>query len=339
MNPRRIMAFAALCCVISLPAMAREQIRAVGSSTVYPFVTMAAEQFGQIGHFKTPIVESTGTGGGFKLFCEGTADDTPDLSNASRPIAASEKELCKQNGVADIAEIPIGHDGIVIANQKGGPVFNLSKKQLFLALARELPDADGKLAKNPYQRWKDIDPSLPDVAIEVYGPPPSSGTRDTFVELVMEGGCEQLPAIAKLYSDAAARKKHCRLIREDGKYIEAGENYNIVVQKLMGDNQALGILGFGYYEENASKIQASVIEGVSPSIASIASGKYAISRRLYVYVKEAHLKTVPGITDFIKELTSENAIGEDGYLTDKGLIPLNESERSALKQTLRILEQ
>jgi len=327
------------CAALPQPAMAREQIRIVGSGTVYPFVTTAAEQFGQGGRFHTPIVESTGTGGGFKLFCEGVGMDKPDINDASRKITDSEKELCLKNGVTGIAEITIGHDGIVIANKKGATLLNLTKKDLFMALARELPDKNGKPIKNRYQSWKEIDPNLPDQPIAIYGPPPTSGTRDAFVEMVMEKGCEQFSAFTAIYPDTKERKKACHLIREDGKYIESGEDYNIVVQKLTADDKALGIMGYNFYDENATQIQASLIEGVAPGETSIESGKYGVSRNLYVYVKKQHIGMVPGIVEFIRELTSENAIGPDGYITAKGLLPLNDEGREATHEAVERLSK
>jgi phosphate transport system substrate-binding protein len=318
------------------PAVAREQIRAVGSSTVYPFVTVAAEQFGQGGKFKTPIIESTGTGGGFKLFCEGIGEKTPDISNASRPITDSEKELCAKNGVLDILEIKLGYDGIVLAAKKGTPVLDLSKKAIFLALARELPDSNGKMQKNPYKTWHEIDDKLPDNEIEVYGPPPTSGTRDAFVELAMEKGCELVPEFAKAYSDAKIRKKQCTLIREDGKFVEAGEDDNVIVQKLFSNEKALGILGYSFVEENVCKVQSSKVQSVFPNFSTIESGEYGVSRSLYVYVKLQHIRKISGITEFIKELTSENAIGGDGYVIERGLLPLRVDERVKQREIIKI---
>ena len=313
------------------PALAQDQIRAVGSGTVYPFVAIAAEQFGLNGTFPTPIIEATGTGGGFKLFCSGAGDDTPDINDASRRIADSEKKLCAKNGVTGIEEIPIGFDGIILAGKKGAPL-DLTKKQLFMALARELPDNTGALVKNTSQTWKDVDPMLPARPIEIYGPPPTSGTRDTFVELVMDKACAQFPEFAKAYADENARKKACGLLREDGKYIEAGEDYNIVVQKLSADANALGIMGFGFYDENVHRLQASDIEGVAPDIDTIESGYYGISRRLYVYVKTQHIGRVPGMVEFLRELTGDNAVGPEGYATNKGLVPLADNERKAVQE-------
>jgi len=339
MNIPKITSIAACCVVLSAPAFARDQIQVVGSSTVYPFITAAAEQFGQNGIFRTPIVESTGTGGGFKLFCEGNGEDKPDISNASRKIVESEKQSCEKNGVTDVAEIPIGYDGIVIAEKKNTVLLNLTKQQIFLALARKLPDRHGKLLDNPNQTWKDVDAALPDAPIEVYGPPPTSGTRDTFIELVMEQGCRQVPAFVKAIPDEAALKNACRLLREDGKYIESGENYNVIVEKLINNEHALGIMGYGYYEENTSKIQASKIDGVMPTQMSIESGQYGISRGLFVYIKKQHIGLIPGIAEFVQEITSENAIGPDGYMTAKGLLPLKDEERKAVHVSAKNLQK
>lgn len=317
--------------VVASPALAREQIRVVGSSTVYPFVTVAAEQFGQDGLFKTPIVESTGTGGGLKLFCEGVGVRTPDLSNASRQITESEIELCRKNGVTDIAEITLGYDGIVMAQKNNGKPLNFTRRQIFLALARELPGKDGALVTNPYKKWSDIDASLPDAPIQVYGPPPTSGTRDAFVELVMEKGCEQVSGFAAIYPDKKKRQKACHLIREDGAFIESGEDDNVIVQKLTANDKAMGVVGYSFFEENSTKIMASKIEGVLPNYDSIESKQYTVSRSLFVYVKKQHIGTVPGIAEFIREMTGESALGPEGYMTVKGLLPLGEKERKAMR--------
>lgn len=313
-------------------AEARDQIRMVGSSTVYPFTSAAAEQFGKAGKFKTPIVESTGTGGGFKLFCAGVGESNPDINDASRAMTDSEKELCKTNGVTKVTEVPIGYDGIVIANAKGGTQFDLTKKQLFMALARELPGKDGKLAPNTNKTWKDVDPSLPAANIEVYGPPTTSGTRDAFVELVMEEGCKAFPEFTSTYSDEKKRKTACGSLREDGGYIDAGEDDNVIVQKLVSNKNALGIFGYSYLEANKGKIQASKIEGVAPTMENIETAKYKVSRSLYVYVKGEHIGKIPGIPEYIAELVSDAAIGKDGYLIDKGLLPLHEKERKVASE-------
>jgi phosphate transport system substrate-binding protein len=311
-------------------AEARDQIRAVGSSTVYPFTTAVAEEFGKTTSFKTPVVESTGTGGGFKLFCAGIDEASPDISNASRAIKSSEVELCKTNGVKDIAEIKIGYDGIVLANSTKAPHYKLTKKQIFLGLARQVP-VDGKLVSNPYKKWNEIDPALPNEGIEVYGPPPTSGTRDAFAELVMQEACKEFPEFVAAYKDEDAFKNACSLIREDGKFVEAGENDNLIVQKLVSNPHALGIFGYSFLEQNGETIQGSHIDGVQPTYENIAAGSYKISRPLYVYVKKAHVGIIPGIKEFIAELTSDKAMGEEGYLSMKGLIPLPKAEFDAVK--------
>lgn len=304
----------------------RQEIRIVGSSTVFPFVSAAAEQFGLGGH-KTPIVEATGTGGGFKLFCGGVGEDFPDMNNASRAITDSEVALCAKNGVHHPVELMIGYDGIVFANSRAGQHFSLTKEQIFRALAREVPDKNGGLITNPYQRWSEIDASLPNVNIVVYGPPPTSGTRDAFAELVMEKACESLPAFETAYADKSVRKKKCQLLREDGGYVEAGEDDNVIIQKLMNDSGAMGILGFGFFEENKSRVQASTVDGELPNYASIETGAYKVARSLHVYVKAEHLKTVPNLGAFAREVVSDAAIGEDGYLTFKGLLPVPKATR------------
>ena len=315
--------------VIGGVAEARDQIRIVGSSTVYPFSTTVAEQFGRATSFKTPIVESTGSGGGLKLFCAGIGEQHPDITNASRRIKASEIERCAKNGINDIIEVKIGYDGIVIANSRKSQVFSLSLKDIFLALAKDVPNAEGKLQPNPHNTWNEINPKLPATKIKVLGPPPTSGTRDAFVELAMEGGCKSFPSIKELKkSDKKAYKSVCHSIREDGAYIEAGENDNLIVQKLDADSTALGIFGFSFLDRNADKIQGSVVKGMSPTFENIAQGKYPVSRPLFFYAKKAHIRLIPGIREYMGEFTSDVAWGDEGYLTDKGLIPMSKSERA-----------
>lgn len=307
--------------IANAEASARDQIRIVGSSTVFPFSTAVAEQFGKSSGFRTPVVESTGTGGGMKLFCAGIGLEHPDITNASRRIKQSEFEACDKAGIG-VTEVKIGYDGIAIANSTAAPRLNLTKVQLFQALAAVLP-VDGKLVPNPNRTWSDIDPALPRTAIEVLGPPPTSGTRDAFVELVMEEGCSEIEG-AKA---AGLKGKACHVIREDGAFIAAGENDNLIVQKLEANEDAVGIFGFSFLEQNADRVQGAVIEGVEPTFENIASGDYGISRSLFFYVKRQHVGVVPGIKEFVAEFTSDKAWGDDGYLVDKGLIPLPESER------------
>ena len=316
---------------VTAPAHAREQIRIVGSSTVFPFSTAVAENFGKATKFKTPVVESTGTGGGMKLFCAGVGDDTPDITNASRRIKKSEYEACAKNGVG-ITEVRIGFDGIVLANSKSAPAFKVSKQEIFLALAKQVPGADGKLIANPYKAWNEINPALPAERIEVLGPPPTSGTRDAFVELAMEGGAEAIDSLKALKeADAKAFAAVAQTLREDGAFIEAGENDNLIVQKLEANPTAVGIFGFSFLDQNSDRLQGAMVDGVEPTFEKIAAGDYGVSRSLYFYVKRQHVDTVPGIKEFIAEFTSDRAWGEDGYLADKGLIPLLAADRKAMR--------
>jgi len=316
---------------------ARDYISIVGSSTVYPFSTVVAERFGRTTDFSTPKIESTGSGGGFKLFCSGAGVQYPDITNSSRRVRQSEIDECASNGISEVVEVKIGYDGIVLANVKGAPAYELSREQIYLALAKNVPDsAAGGLVPNPHESWTDIDADLPDVRIEVLGPPPTSGTRDAFVELVMLAGCEAFPVIETLADDA--RDAACFTMREDGAFIEAGENDNLIVQKLEANPTALGIFGFSFLDQNQDKVQGSLIDGVAPEFDSIADGAYPVSRPLYSYVKKLHVGEIPGIEEFLAELTSEAAWGEFGYLSDRGLIPLPEAERRAVFDAVRELE-
>ncbi|WP_237059736.1 PstS family phosphate ABC transporter substrate-binding protein [Microbulbifer sediminum] len=318
---------------------ARDHISIVGSSTVYPFTTTVAERFSRATQFKTPVVESTGTGGGMKLFCQGVGEGTADITGASRRIKESELEMCNENGV-DVVEVQVGYDGIVLANAKSAEQFELSRKDLFLALAKEVPNPDGSetLVANPYKTWKDVNPALPNTEIEVLGPPPTSGTRDAFAELAMEGGCKKFDWIAaKKKEDKSAYKAICHTIREDGAYIEAGENDNLIVNKLVANPKALGIFGFSFLDQNADKVHGSIIEGEKPTFDSIAEQSYPVSRPLFIYVKKAHANVIPGMKQFLAEFTSERAWGEDGYLADKGMIPLPAAKRQQVVQDVRKL--
>jgi phosphate transport system substrate-binding protein len=312
-------------------AEARDQIRIVGSSTVFPFSTAVAETFGQTSGFPAPVVESTGSGGGLKLFCAGVGAEHPDMTNASRAIKDSERELCASNGVKDVTEVKVGFDGIVLANAKGSEPVSLSLQQIFMALAKEV-EVDGEIVANPYTMWNEIDAGLPAAKIEVLGPPPTSGTRDAFVELVMEGACEDFPAIAALEeTDEDRFDAVCKSMREDGAFVEAGENDNLIVQKLEANPAAFGIFGFSFLDQNLDKMQGSYVEGVEPTFENIAAGDYPVSRSLYFYVKNAHVGVIPGMAEYVTEFTSEGAFGDDGYLTDKGLIPLPAADREKVR--------
>ncbi|MEM7021996.1 MAG: substrate-binding domain-containing protein [Pseudomonadota bacterium] len=309
-------------------AEARDQIRIVGSSTVYPFSTAVAEQFGNKSEFPTPVVESTGSGGGLKLFCAGVGEEHPDITNASRRIKQSEVDMCAENGIPDITEVKVGYDGIVLANSKESDPMNITLEQLWLALAKDVP-VDGELQANPHQMWSEIDSGLPAVRIEVLGPPPTSGTRDAFVELAMEGGCEGFEEIKALEKDAHAAA--CQTIREDGAFVEAGENDNLIVQKLQANPAAFGVFGFSFLDQNLDVLQGSSVGGVQPTFDDIAAGDYPVSRSLYFYVKNPHVDVIPGLKEYVEEFTSDAASGEEGYLADKGLIPLPDGDRSDVR--------
>ena len=311
----------------------RDYLSIVGSSTVYPFSSVVAEQFGKAGKFKTPKVESTGTGGGFKLFCGGVGVAHPDISNASRAIKKSEFDACQKAGVKDIAEVKIGFDGIVLAfSTKSKIKYELTLKEIYLALAKRVPDPAAPesevLVENPYKTWNQINPKLPKTKIEVLGPPPTSGTRDALAELALEGGCQSFAWLkAKKDSDKNFFQNVCMTVRQDGGYIEAGENDNLILQKLGATPSTVGIFGYSYLEQNKDKVKAATVEGVEPNYENISSGKYPIARPLFFYVKKGHIGLIPGIVEYVAEFTSEKAFGEEGYLADKGLIPLPEDER------------
>lgn len=310
-----------------------DRIRIVGSSTVSPFSTTVAEQFGAATRHATPIVETTGTGGGFKAFCQSVGPDQPSISNASRRVKPSEIELCRQAGITQLVEVKIGYDGIVLANSKAGPVYDMTKEQIYRALAEQLPDGNGGWVDNPHDRWTDISPDLPDADILVYGPPPTSGTRDAFVEIAMEGGAVELPELADLKkTDGDAFDKRAHTIRTDGAWIDSGENDTQIIQTLIKNPAAVGVLGFSFLEQNGDRVKAADVGGVTPSFENIASGDYKVSRSMYFYVKKQNVPLVPGLTDFIEEFTREDAWGPEGYLAEKGLIPLPEEMRASVRQ-------
>lgn len=310
-------------------AQSRDYISVVGSSTVYPFSTVVAERFGKAAGGATPKIESTGTGGGFKLFCGGVGTGHPDIANASRQIKKAEFDECQANGVKDIIEVQIGFDGIVLANSVNTAPMQLTPKDIFLALAKGIPAKYGpKLVPNPNKTWKDVNPALPDTKIEVLGPPPTSGTRDAFVELAMEAGCSSFEWIKDLKKvNEAEYKNICHTLREDGAFVEAGENDNLIVQKLAANPKAVGIFGFSFLEQNSDKVHGAVINGVAPSFEAIASKTYPVSRPLFMYAKKAHIGVVPNMQGFLAEFTSEKAWGDNGYLADKGMIPMPEPMR------------
>ncbi len=316
-------------------AEARDRILLAGSSTVAPFAQIVVERFNNTTDFEAEY-NTTGTGGGFRLFCGGVGDDFTDFSGASRAIKDSEVELCGSNGVTDIHEIQLGFDGIVVANSVDGPAVELTTEQLFAALAAEV-EVDGEVVANPYTMWSEIDASLPEEEIEVLGPPPTSGTRDAFVELVMEEGCESFEAIAALEeTDEERFEAVCATMREDGRFVEAGEDDNLIVQRLEANPAAFGIFGFSFLDQNLDKIQGSVVDGVEPTFENIASGDYPVSRSLFLYMKPQHIGDVvpAGLQEFVTELTSEATFGDEGYLVDAGLIPMSAEERAAVREAV-----
>ncbi|MBA3911694.1 MAG: phosphate ABC transporter substrate-binding protein [Rhodobacter sp.] len=321
-------------------AQAREQIRIVGSSTVFPYTQAVAEEFANQGG-ASPVVESTGTGGGMQIFCAGIGADYPDITGASRAMKKSEYELCAQNGVTDITEALIGYDGLAIAVSRASEIdWDLSLEQVYKALATKVP-VDGTLVDNPYKMWSDIDASLPATAILAYGPPPTSGTRDAFVELAMQAGCEETDYAKKLEEagDEAAYDKFveedCSRMRQDGLFVEAGENDNLIVQRLEADPTAVGIFGYSFLFENLDNLKDVKINGVEATQATIASFDYPISRPLFFYVKNAHRGVIPGLAEFIETYAAEEALGAGGYLEERGLVVLGEAELATLQDTLK----
>jgi phosphate transport system substrate-binding protein len=313
---------------------ARDQIRVVGSSTVFPFTSAVAEQFARGGQFRAPIVESIGTGAGIRAFCAGVGVTQPDIANASRRMTAGEFASCRTNGVADIVELKIGFDGIVMATRRGSPQIPFNREHIWKGLAREVP-VNGQWVRNPYQTWNQVDPSLPNVAIEAMGPPPTSGTRDSFNELVLLAGCSNVPEIRAI-SDATERNRRCQQIREDGKFIEAGENDNLIVQRLTtGTPGAFGIFGYSFLDQNRDRIEGKSVDGIAPTFENIASGRYPISRSMYVYMKKAHVGVIPGLREFMTEYASERAVGQRGYLASRGLITLPQADRDAQRANLQ----
>ena len=333
---KKLIILCAIVFMFSFTSHARNQISVVGSSTVYPFSTVVAENFGRDTGMKTPKIESTGSGGGMKLFCAGLGVNHPDITNSSRRIKKSELEKCSKAGI-EVVEIKVGYDGIVIANSKKGEKFNLSKRDIFLALAKDVPEGNaegGKLIPNPNKTWKEVNSSLPDIKIEVLGPPPTSGTRDAFNELAIEGGCKTFPNLKAIKKeDKKKYKAICRAVREDGIYIEAGENDNLIVQKLAENKNALGVFGFSFLAENEDKMQGSNIDGNEPTFENIASKAYPVSRPLYFYIKTAHVDVIPGIREFVEAYTSDDAFGPDGYLSERGLIPMPDEEREFFRKS------
>lgn len=307
----------------------RNGIWAAGSSTVFPFATRVAENFGRnFPDGAPPRVEALGTGGGIQAFCQGLGPTTPDIANASRRLKASEFDQCAENGVTDIIEIKIGYDGLAVATARSGADFVLEGSDLYLALAKEVPGPDGQLIPNPNRTWAQVRAGLPDVRIQVYGPPPTSGTRDSWNELAMLTSAEALPALAALAeSDPDRFESVAQTLREDGGWVDSGENDNAIVQTLTRTPGSVGVFGYSFLEENFGQVKPATVNGVTPTLDTIASGQYPISRSMFIYVKKAHIGVTPGLQDFLIEFTSEAATGRGGYLQDRGMVPLPRDER------------
>ncbi|MBU2863847.1 substrate-binding domain-containing protein [Reinekea forsetii] len=332
---KKVLLAAALTTIASVSALqahARDQINIVGSSTVYPFATVVAERFGRSTSFATPTIESTGSGGGLKLFCDGVGESTPDITNSSSYIKQSQYEACAEKGIG-IIEVKIGYDGIAVANSKKGEKLDVTQQEIFLALAAKVPGTKaGELIENPYKTWSDINPKLPNVAIRVLGPPPTSGTRAAFVELVMQKGCAKFDWIKDLKSsDKSQYLEICDSMREDGAFVEAGENDNLIVQKLEADPNAYGIFGYSFLDQNSDKVQGAAFNGIDISFDSISDGSYPVSRPLHFFVKKNHIGVIPGILEYVNTFLSPAAQGEDGYLAEKGLIPLGSQELKEIR--------
>ena len=330
-----VAACAAACVAVSASsASARDQIRIVGSSTVFPYTQAVAEQFANMTGAPAPIVESTGTGGGMKIFCAGVGTDHPDLTGASRAMKSSEYSLCAENGVSNITEALIGYDGLSIAASRSGDFdWDLTLSEIYLALGAQVP-VDGEWVDNPYERWSDINPNLPNQPILAYGPPPTSGTRDAFVELAMHAGCEELEFVSSGGYDGDWVEANCSRMRQDGMFVEAGENDNLIVQRLNADTSAMGIFGYSFLYENLDTLKAVMVNSVSPNAETIGDYSYPISRPLYFYTKNAHRGVIPNFQEFIEEYMSEEALAQGGYLSERGLVALNDSDRSALQNAV-----
>ena len=321
----------ALAAMSATTAAARDQISIVGSSTVFPYTQAVAEQFANMTGRPSPIVESTGTGGGMQIFCEGIGEGHPDLTGASRAMKASEWDKCAGNGVTDITEALIGFDGLSMAVSRDTEYnWDMTLGEMYQALAGQVP-VDGEWVDNPYQKWSEINPSLPDTEIVVIGPPPTSGTRDAWVELAMHGGCKELDYVANGDFDGDWIDQNCSRMRTDGPFIEAGENDNLIVQRLKSDPNALGIFGYSFLYENQDQLKGVQLDGVSPSFETIADKSYPVSRPLYFYVKNAHRGVIPGLNEFVAEYMSEDALAPGGYLSERGLVPLVDDRRAKLQ--------
>ncbi|MDR2007607.1 MAG: substrate-binding domain-containing protein [Alphaproteobacteria bacterium] len=323
--------------LLPVSLFAVDQIKVVGSGTVYPLSTLIAENFvAKNPQFSAPIVEKNGTGGGFKMFCSGGGLDTPDISNASRKISASEVADCNKNGVKNILEIQLGYDSIVMIQPKSLEQMNLTSEEIFLALAAKVPSSTGSLINNPYKNWSDVDKSLPNIPIKVMGPSPLSGTRDSFIELAMDKGSKALQAQGKMKGTKEELEQVSKILRTDGAYINGGEDYVLFINKVAASKDTLAILGYSFYEQNEKKVNAIKIDGVAPNAQSFAKKEYPLFRPLFVYVKADKIGVVKGLKELVQETISKDAIGPNGYLKRNGLIPMSTAEYNAMVGKIKL---
>ncbi len=329
----------AIAALSATAAAARDRISIVGSSTVFPYTQAVAEEFANLTGNPAPVVESTGTGGGMKIFCQGVGEAFPDVTGASRAMKPSERQLCADNGVVDITEAMIGYDGLSIAMSRDAGDLDLTETQIYQALGAQV-EINGAWVDNPYTKWSQIDPSLPDSEILVYGPPPTSGTRDAFVELALHDGCKALGFVQA--QKAALGKKefkswvrqNCSRMRQDGPFVEAGENDNLIVQRIESDPTAMGIFGYSYLYENSDKLKAVKVNGIAPNADTIADFSYDIARPLFFYVKNAHRGVIPGLEEFLAEYVSDESLGDGGYNQERGLTVLSDDKLSEVQDTV-----
>ena len=315
-------------------AQTRGEIRIVGSSTVFPYTQAVSEQFSNVTGAPSLIVESTGTGGGMQAFCGGVGEGFPDITGASRAMTASEWELCQQNGVTDITEALIGYDGLSLVISRSNEFdWDVTLPEIYQALGAQVP-VEGEWVDNPYTNWSEINPDFPDAPILVYGPPPTSGTRDAWVELVMHAGCEELPYVVEGGYDGDWVEENCSRMRTDGPFVEAGENDNLIVQRLNADAGAMGIFGYSFLYENLDTLKDVKMNGVEANLDTIGSGEYPVSRPLYIYIKNAHRGVIPNLQEFVEEYMSDDAMAPGGYLEDRGMVALPDEERAAVQEAV-----
>jgi phosphate transport system substrate-binding protein len=327
------LAFAGAFAATAAVAQTRDTIQIAGSSTVLPFSSIVAEEFGQaMRNFKTPVVGSGGTGGGFRQFCQGVGTSTIDIANASRAITKAEQDSCTANGVKQVIEVKFGFDGIVFASRADKAEFKLEPKHVFNAMAAKV-ERGGQLVDNPYTKWSEIDPSLPNQEITLVIPASNHGTREVFEERVVTPGCKASPVIAALAADP--QKAACLGMRKDGRVIEVAGDYTETLARLNAQADAVGVFGLSFYDQNRDKLRVATVNGIVPTLQTVSEGKYPVSRPLYFYVKGEHIGTVPGLQQFAEYFLSDGMAGATGRLVDAGLIPMDNAARAAVLSDLK----